>query len=104
MQLNEMAKTLDVSPSFLSGVETGRKAIPKEWPEKITEILKLTPEASEELQKCVDGHPGIKKINAETAEAAELLAAFTKHQNELDGSQLCMLTTMLETQAKGNQK
>jgi len=38
--LATMAKSLSVSPAFLSAMETGRKKIPDEWVEKITTFFK----------------------------------------------------------------
>ena len=38
--LATMAESLDVSPAFLSGLETGRKNIPEDWVEKITIFFK----------------------------------------------------------------
>lgn len=38
--LATMAESLDVSPAFLSAMETGRKKIPDEWVEKITTFFK----------------------------------------------------------------
>lgn len=49
--MSEMASDLKVSPSYLSAVEFGRRAVPKDWPEKISELLGLNPEQSSELQK-----------------------------------------------------
>lgn len=104
MQLNDMANQLDVSASFLSGVETGRKSIPKGWAKKISDILHLTDEEELDLKKCIIAHPGLKKIEADTPEAAEMLAAFSRYQSDLDGAQLCMLTVMIEEQAKEKPK
>jgi len=39
--LSQMASDLEVSASYLSAVEFGRRAVPKDWPEKITAILEL---------------------------------------------------------------
>lgn len=49
--MSDMASSLDVSPSYLSAVEFGRRAVPKDWPEKIAKILSLTEEDKFLLQQ-----------------------------------------------------
>jgi transcriptional regulator with XRE-family HTH domain len=40
VKLSEMAEVLDVSPAFLSNLETGRKRIPDDWVVKIANYLR----------------------------------------------------------------
>jgi transcriptional regulator with XRE-family HTH domain len=40
VKLSEMAVALDVSPAFLSSLETGRKRVSSEWVEKIGSYLR----------------------------------------------------------------
>lgn len=47
--LKDMAIKLNVTPSFLSMVETGRRNIPKKWEEEIKEIYSLSLKQKEEL-------------------------------------------------------
>jgi transcriptional regulator with XRE-family HTH domain len=49
--LFSMAKKLEVSSSFLSGVENGKIPIPTDWPEKITSLYQLNRFESEELRR-----------------------------------------------------
>lgn len=49
ISLKEMATGLHVTPAFLSGIETGRKAISPNLLNKISAVLQLTHEESEEL-------------------------------------------------------
>lgn len=42
MLMSDMASSLKCSPSYLSAVEFGRRAVPKDWPKKISEILHLS--------------------------------------------------------------
>lgn len=65
VKLNDMAEALDVSPAFLSGLETGRKKISDEWLEKITGYVR-----------------NVLKIEAPDLEVA---AAVTNKSVNLDG-------------------
>lgn len=50
MLMNEMASRLKCSPSYLSAVEFGRRAVPKDWPAEIAKILGLSSEESRTLE------------------------------------------------------
>ena len=47
--LKDMAIKLNVTPPFLSMVETGRRSIPKKWEEEIEKIYSLSLKEKEEL-------------------------------------------------------
>ena len=47
--LKDMSVKLNVTPSFLSMVETGRRSIPKKWEEEIEKIYSLNLKQKEEL-------------------------------------------------------
>lgn len=49
--LLDMAKKLEVSSAFLSGVENGKCKIPENWIEKISSIYKLSAEKSQKLKE-----------------------------------------------------
>lgn len=92
MTLGEMADALDVSSSYLSSVEVGRKPVPKEWAEKITKILQLNKSETEKLKILIDGEIGTKKVRAESREAAVFLAAFNRNGHRIDGKTLSLWT------------
>lgn len=96
MPLGTMARELGVSPSFLSSVETGRKSVPKDWLEKVVNILQLDAEQETKLRKAIDAELGVKKIEATTENSATFLAAFSRKENELSGEQFSLLTKLLE--------
>ncbi len=39
MKLSEMAEKIDVTPTFLTAVETGRKSVPRNFPERVVRAL-----------------------------------------------------------------
>jgi len=96
MLLGEMAKQLGVSSSFLSSVEAGRKNVPEAWRKKIPEILKLSDNDLEHLNKTIDGLPGTKTIVAKTEEEARFLAAFKRKSSELDQRTFDFITELVE--------
>lgn len=49
--LKDMASRLDVSPSFLSAVEVGKKNVPEGWARKIGHMYKLDNTAIEALEE-----------------------------------------------------
>lgn len=51
MLLREMADHLDVSPAWLSAVETGRKNIPDHLVDQIVEFFELQPEIAAEIRE-----------------------------------------------------
>lgn len=51
--LKNMSDKLDVSPSFLSAVENGKKKMPSSWNSKICLFYHLTPEQVNEFTKAI---------------------------------------------------
>jgi transcriptional regulator with XRE-family HTH domain len=78
--LKDMADGLEVSSSFLSAVETGRKSVPDDFVEKVAAWARLTPAEEGELMRAYAQTVQEFKIrtpqnmSAEDREAAALLA------------------------------
>jgi transcriptional regulator with XRE-family HTH domain len=51
MLLGEMADALSVSPSYLSQIESGKKAIPSQFSDRVATLLKLDPSATTMLRQ-----------------------------------------------------
>ena len=51
--LRQMAQKLNISATFLSAMEVGRKLVPVEYIEKIKEIYNLTNEQEKELENSI---------------------------------------------------
>lgn len=51
--LKDMAEKLDVTSSFLSAVENGKKKIPGDWLEKISDLYSLSNDMTIELQNAI---------------------------------------------------
>lgn len=52
-RLQDMAARLEVSPAFLSSVETGRRKPPKGWDDKIISLYRLPEEKAEKLREVI---------------------------------------------------
>ncbi|MGN7478929.1 helix-turn-helix domain-containing protein [Solibacillus silvestris] len=51
--LKDMANKLEVTSSYLSAVENGKRNVPQEWPTKIIDFYELDQEQQQELQKVI---------------------------------------------------
>jgi hypothetical protein len=54
MLMSEMASRMKCSPSYLSAVEFGRRAVPSDWPKEIAKILSLSPVEEAELKNAAE--------------------------------------------------
>lgn len=84
--LFDMANKLGVSSAFLSAVETGKKAIPKYFAEKIIEIYKLNKSKTIELYNAIEDSAQELKISLKdkTKNDRELLLKFARTFEEFD--------------------
>ena len=84
--MGDMAKALETSVPFLSAVENGKKNVPKEWADKITELYGLSEEKIEELKMAIDESKTQYKIAATNAGPTQRKAAlkFARSFDDLD--------------------
>lgn len=82
----DMAKKLGVTSSYLSAVETGKRAFPEHWLEKIVDLYNLTAEEKSELEEAaIKSSKSIKLNLSNSSEASrELAVAFARKFNDLD--------------------
>lgn len=62
--MKDMAKKLDVSPSFLSKVENGKEDIPDVWYKKIIDLYNLNKEEQNDLKQAINNPQKDLKINS----------------------------------------
>lgn len=62
--IKDMAKKLDVSPSFLSRVENGKKDIPDVWYKKIIDLYNLNEKEQNDLKQAINNPQKDLKINS----------------------------------------
>ncbi len=63
--LKDMAEKLDVTVSYLSAVEVGKRNIPVKWEKNLIEVYHLNEEESKNLKESIEYSQKIIKINVE---------------------------------------
>ena len=82
--LKDMADSLEVTSSYLSAVEMGKRKIPSDWKEKIITIFNLEKKAINELQAAIQESQKELQLNLSNASKQQRDLAFT-FARKLDG-------------------
>ncbi len=84
--LLDMAKKLEVTPSFLSAVEVGKKNIPEGWDKILIKEYSLNAEQAEELRQAIKNSVRQLKFDLQDKNETdrELLLAFARKLNVMD--------------------
>ena len=96
LKLGQIASLLDVSPSFLSAVEKGKKKIPDHWPEAIINVLELDKIDARRLRRSIDQTIGIRKIRAESPEEAELISMIERYKARVSHAKVRRIKEVLK--------
>ncbi len=83
LRLLDLAEKLDLSSSFISAVETGKKPIPASYVESVAAAMDLTPEESAVLQRTADRSKTVVDIDGLQGGQRELVAAFARKLHDL---------------------
>lgn len=96
--MGDMAKLLNTSTPFLSAVENGKKNVPVEWVQKLTEIYHLTSEEQCELQRAIDESRTQYKIVLGDASVSRRRAAmqFARSFDEMDDETALKILELLK--------
>ena len=78
--LKEMAEKLDVSSSFLSAVENGKKKIPEFWYDTIVNLYDLDKEKQDELRQAIEESQKRIKINFKNSSSVKELENLNKEE------------------------
>lgn len=93
-----MATKLGVSASFLSSVETSKRAAPKGWSNKIIELYSLDEETSAEVKRLITNT--IKQIRFDVTNSRwavkELLLGLTYKHDTLTDEQIKQIKQIVE--------
>ena len=81
LRLLDLAQRLELSPAFVSGVETGRKSIPDGYVTAVTRALNLTAAESRALRHASDRTRKDVRVDHLSPEQRELVAAFARKPN-----------------------
>lgn len=83
LRLLDLAEKLDLSSSFISAVETGKKPIPASYVASFVRAMGLTPAEAAELQRAADRSKTVVDIDGLQGSQRELVAAFARKLHEL---------------------
>ncbi|MEC0665386.1 helix-turn-helix transcriptional regulator [Priestia flexa] len=61
--LKDMAGKLEVTSSYLSAVENGKRNVPHNWIDKISDLYSLSPEDYNELKQAVEASKKVVKLD-----------------------------------------
>lgn len=88
LRLVDVANRIDVSPAFISSVETGRKPVPADLPERIQEAFKLPKADFYRLKQAADRTLSSKRIRSRRPKEAQCVAALSRNLDRLTDEQL----------------
>ena len=83
MLLFELAKRLNRSPAFVSGVETGRKAIPDSYVTAVIRAMDLSAAEARALRQAADRTRREVRVDNLSEDQRELVAAFARRLDEV---------------------
>lgn len=100
--MKEMATKLDVSPSFLSAVENGKKKIPESWCKKIINLYNLDKEKQDKLMQAIEDSQKILEINLKklNKEQKRLAFAFKKELENINKENIEKMNILLKKISK----
>ncbi len=86
----DMAKKLDISVSYLSAIENGKRKIPKDFAEKLFKIYQLNDDMKEKIMKSIIIYTGEMKIRLDSLnqEQQKLSLLYARKVNGLNDTQI----------------
>jgi DNA-binding helix-turn-helix protein len=86
----DMAKKLDISVSYLSAIENGKRKIPKDFAEKLFKIYQLSDHMKEKIINAINIYAGEMKIRLDSLnrEQQQLSLLYARKVNELNDNQI----------------
>jgi transcriptional regulator with XRE-family HTH domain len=96
--VKDMADKLEVTPSYLSAVENGKRNIPEQWTDKLASFYSLDTAAKAALHETAARSAKTVKLNLDQASADKKGAAvmFARKFHELDESEIFQLQEFIK--------
>jgi transcriptional regulator with XRE-family HTH domain len=101
LRLLDLAQELDLSPAFLSAVETGRKAIPDGFVTKLSRAMELSAQEVAILAKAKDRTRKEIKVDQLKEEDRELIGAFARQVDKMTPAKRAALKKLLMSSMEG---
>lgn len=100
--LKDMADKLNVSVSFLSAVENGKKRMPSAWNTKICTLYRLTPEQKREFTTAIAETEESLEMDfyGVAAQKRELAVSFARKFSDFDEEQMEAIKKVLQGGSK----
>lgn len=98
MLLKDMAEDLGVTSSYLSSVETGKRNIPEEWPQRIGKLYDLNPNELKKLLAAATASATQIKLDLSEVDdkSRELAVAFARKFSDLSPEDQNEILTLLK--------
>ena len=98
VRLKDMANKLKVTSAYVSGLETGKKAVPAKLVEKIAKYFELSEKQQDELEMlAADSRKNLKlSLNNTNKGQRELATAFARRFDELTKKDIDEMMTILK--------
>ena len=95
--IRDMAAKLDVTASYLSAVETGKRQIPDGWVNKISDLYNLSAQERNILQKAADASALSVKLdlNGLTDRRRQTAVLFAREFSDMDDEKLETIRKLL---------
>jgi len=100
--LLDMANKLEVTASFLSAIENGKRNIPPAWLDLLPSIYSLPKKSADELRQAAMAQVTSVKLNLNktNAKSKDFIFAFARQMEELDDTTLERLKAILARKEK----
>ncbi|UOK65376.1 helix-turn-helix domain-containing protein [Paenibacillus sp. OVF10] len=104
--LKHMATKLGVSSSYLSAVEIGKRNVPHDWLEKLTNMYQLNAEDVESLKLAIENSQPSIKIDLKNTDNQErdLVIAFARDFKDLNEEDRSKIMNILHKKGGGEVK
>ena len=87
---SDMARKLEISVSYLSSIENGKRNIPKDFAEKLFKVYQLSENVKEKILQAINIHSGEMKIRLDSLneKQQELSLLYAREISKLNDKQI----------------
>jgi HTH-type transcriptional regulator, competence development regulator len=101
LTMGDQAKGLGVSVAYISAIERGKRPVPEDYPQRLSEWMSLSEQDSRILSEIASGERTIVKIFPKNRERALLAEDFARDLNGLSADAVNQLREVLRTFKRG---
>ncbi len=100
--MGDMARLLGTTTPFLSAVENGRKNVPKDWAEKISELYGLSEDSLRELEEAIEESKLQTKIDMKDSSIMQRKVAlqFARSFDDIDDETASKIIELLQKRSE----